>query len=159
MAAAMHLNVHNFSISVQALYFCPEQAPSQTCDAGWTLPAALQQLKQRGSHLPVAECLPNKPDLRGDLSKLELCKSRCNSINTFAGQGTFSSTSITTCGRQSAIYGNMVESCLSLTCIQTSETFARPSLKPCTSLTKERCLPLVMLYCLWVMTMPSSIGW
>jgi hypothetical protein len=95
MAAALQVDVQQCSISVQALFFCGPNEPSRSCDAGWSLRDALQQLQQRGQSLPTASCLPYKPDLFGDQTAEALCKGPCNNPSAYAGRGRFSSQSIT----------------------------------------------------------------
>lgn len=95
MAAALQVDVQQCSISVQALFFCTPNAPIRSCDAGWSLQDALQQLQQRGQKLPTAACLPYKPDTVGDQSAEALCKGSCSNPSTHAGRGKFSSQRIT----------------------------------------------------------------
>ncbi|KAF6246276.1 hypothetical protein COO60DRAFT_1210639 [Scenedesmus sp. NREL 46B-D3] len=95
MAAALQVDVQQCSISVQALFFCAPNEPTRSCEAGWNLPAALQQLQQRGPNLPTAACLPYKPDLFGFSTVDALCRGSCNSPSPHAGRGKFSSQQIT----------------------------------------------------------------
>ncbi|KAF6249804.1 hypothetical protein COO60DRAFT_928868 [Scenedesmus sp. NREL 46B-D3] len=95
MAAALQVDVQQCSISVQALFFCAPNEPTRSCEAGWNLPAALQQLQQRGPNLPTAACLPYKPDFFGFSTADTLCRGSCNSPSPHAGRGKFSSQQIT----------------------------------------------------------------
>ncbi|KAF6264602.1 hypothetical protein COO60DRAFT_1698194 [Scenedesmus sp. NREL 46B-D3] len=95
MAAALQVEVQHCSISVQALFFCAPNEPTRSCEAGWSLREALQQLQQRGQNLPTASCLPYNPDYLGELSADVLCRGRCNNPSTHAGRGKFSSQQIT----------------------------------------------------------------
>jgi hypothetical protein len=94
MAAALGVPVEECSISVQGLYFCEPQKPVRSCGAGWTLPEALQQLEQRSSTIPTANCLPYKPDEQGQLMPQEMCEGSCSFANDHASQGRFSSKQI-----------------------------------------------------------------
>eukprot|EP00882_Tetradesmus_deserticola_P020472 GHRQ01022118.1.p1 GENE.GHRQ01022118.1~~GHRQ01022118.1.p1 ORF type:complete len:136 (+),score=32.13 GHRQ01022118.1:27-410(+) len=95
MAAALQVDVQQCSISVQALFFCVPGRPTRSCEAGWNLADALQQLQQCGQSLPTASCLPYKPDYMGDLPAEVLCSGTCNNPSPHAAHGKFSSQQIT----------------------------------------------------------------
>lgn len=95
MASALQVDVLQCSISVQALFFCAPNEPIKSCESGWSLRDALQQLQQRGQSLPTTKCLPYRPDFYGDQSAEALCKRACNDANEYASGGKFSSQAIT----------------------------------------------------------------
>jgi hypothetical protein len=95
MASALQVNVQECSISVQALYFCPEGKPGRSCGAGWNLLGALEQLQQQEQSIPTAPCLPYRPDYRQELTAIQLCAGRCKEASQHAGAGQFSATQIT----------------------------------------------------------------
>jgi hypothetical protein len=99
MAAALQVDVQQCSISVQALFFCVPDEPTRSCEAGWSLRDALQQLQQRRHKLPTASCLPYKPDMYGDQRTEALCKGQCHNPSTHAGRGKLSSQMITSVWR------------------------------------------------------------
>lgn len=89
MAAALGVPVDDCSISVQGLFFCPPVGPTGSCQAGWTLPEALEQLAKHSSSIPTADCLPYRPNIKGDMSGRALCEGYCNATNKHARQGNF----------------------------------------------------------------------
>jgi hypothetical protein len=96
MAAALQVPVHQCSISVQGLFFCP--APDlliNSCNTGWTFRDALQQLQERSSTIPTSECLPYIVDITGQKHSSEMCRGRCNAANVHASKGSFTVRRIT----------------------------------------------------------------
>jgi hypothetical protein len=94
MAAALGVPVEDCSISVQGLYYCEPKKPVRSCGAGWTLPEALQQLEQRSSTIPTANCLPYKINMYTQLTPQEMCEGSCSISNDHANNGVFSSQQI-----------------------------------------------------------------
>jgi hypothetical protein len=76
MAAALRVPAAKIEpLSVQDLLYCSAGGPA-TCDAGWTLPDALQQLAQR--RLAPASCMPYKPPRLGaGAGELPTCGREC----------------------------------------------------------------------------------
>jgi hypothetical protein len=99
MASALQVDVDQCSISAHALYFCASNKPARSCEAGWSLEDALEQLQQRGQSLPTAACMPYRPDFTGDTPVAALCKGSCNSPSAHASHGQFYTQRITTVWR------------------------------------------------------------
>eukprot|EP00878_Enallax_costatus_P039816 GHUV01045732.1.p1 GENE.GHUV01045732.1~~GHUV01045732.1.p1 ORF type:complete len:181 (+),score=30.56 GHUV01045732.1:685-1227(+) len=89
MASALDVSASDCSISVQALYFCPEGTPSRACGAGWNLSDALATLQQQGQHLPTAACQPYKPLYKEEYPNNALCAAVCSEASRYASQGNF----------------------------------------------------------------------
>jgi C1A family cysteine protease len=99
VASALQVDVDQCSISTHALFFCAQDGPSKSCDTGWSLENALEQLKQRGRSLPTASCMPYRPDITGDRPAAAVCKGNCNNPSMHATKGQFSTQQITSVWR------------------------------------------------------------
>jgi hypothetical protein len=99
MASALQVDVNQCSISAHALFFCAQDGPAKSCDTGWSLENAVEQLKQRSRSLPTAACMPYRPDITGDRPAAALCKGNCNNPNMHASKGQFSTQRITSVWR------------------------------------------------------------
>lgn len=111
VASAMHVDVSEVSISVQALHFCPEPSFKRSCQAGLSFREALAELERRGTQLPTAQCMPYRPDPTGELGRQKVCSSACSTSSKVLSQGSFSSEQIATvwqAQRQIHTYGAAV---------------------------------------------------
>lgn len=89
VAWGLQIDAAKANVSVQAMYFgcSAERGPMLDCSSGSTLTAAAEAAVQRAPRLPLADCLPYKPDVTGELSEAELCHGSCTTTNPFVAQG------------------------------------------------------------------------
>jgi C1A family cysteine protease len=82
VASVMGVDVSKTSVSVQTVSYCSgHKTLRRSCLTGWRFDQALDVDSWRS--VPVADCLPYKPDVGNDQSIRELCQTRCQITNPY----------------------------------------------------------------------------